>query len=90
MPNPHTPDIAARKDDHIQLCVAEDVGFQQKTTLLEEVELIHDALPELSVGDVDLTHPAVRPYPPRAVDHRRDDRGHRPRHPDQPGPGAGR
>lgn len=53
MPDPR-PDIAARKDDHIQLCVAEDVGFQQKTTLLEEVELVHDALPELAVGDVDL------------------------------------
>ena len=48
------PDIAARKADHIQLCLAEDVGFQQKTTLLEEVELIHDALPELAVADIDL------------------------------------
>jgi len=55
MPDPRTPDIAARKDDHIQLCVSGDVGFRAKTTLFEEVELVHDALPELAVGEVDLT-----------------------------------
>lgn len=53
MPDPR--DISARKSDHIALCVSGDVGFQQKTNLLDEVELVHDALPELSVGDVDLT-----------------------------------
>jgi isopentenyl-diphosphate delta-isomerase len=51
----HRPDIAARKDDHIQLCIEEDVGFATKTTLLEEVELVHDALPDLAVHEVDLT-----------------------------------
>ena len=55
MPDPHQPDIAARKDDHIQLCVEEDVGFREKTNLFEEVELVHDALPELAIGDVDLS-----------------------------------
>lgn len=54
MPDPRTPDIASRKDDHIQLCVSGDVGFRAKTTLLEEVELVHDALPDLAVSDVDL------------------------------------
>lgn len=46
--------IASRKADHIQLCLDEDVGFATKTTLLEEVGLIHDALPELSLDDIDL------------------------------------
>lgn len=51
---PDTPDIASRKDDHIALTIDEDVGFRRKTTLLEEVELVHDALPDLSLDDVDL------------------------------------
>lgn len=49
------PDIAARKADHIALCVDGDVAFHRKTTLLEEVELVHDALPELAMSDVDLS-----------------------------------
>lgn len=52
--NPQGRDIAARKADHIALCRDEDVGFREKTTLLEEVELVHDALPELSLDDIDL------------------------------------
>lgn len=55
MPDDKAPDIAQRKDDHIQLCLEEDVGFHTRTTLLEEVELVHDALPDLSLDDVDLT-----------------------------------
>lgn len=39
-------DIARRKADHLELCATGPVGFQQKSTLLEEVELIHNALPE--------------------------------------------
>lgn len=46
--------ISSRKDDHIRLCLDGDVGFRQKTTLLEEVELLHDALPELAMADIDL------------------------------------
>ncbi len=49
------PAISSRKADHLDLCTDGDVGFRHKTNLLEEVELIHDALPELAVGDVDLT-----------------------------------
>lgn len=48
------PAISSRKADHLDLCATGDVGFQRKTTLLEEVELVHDALPELSVADIDL------------------------------------
>ena len=45
--------ISSRKADHIDLCVSGNVGFQKKTTLFEHVELVHDALPELSVEDID-------------------------------------
>ncbi len=46
-------DIERRKRDHIDLCATGDVGFKQKTPLFEEVEFIHDALPELKVDDID-------------------------------------
>lgn len=45
--------ISARKADHIELCATGDVGFHSKTTLLEQVELVHDALPEMALDDVD-------------------------------------
>lgn len=44
----------SRKDDHLDLCAEGDVAFRRKTTLLEEVELVHDALPERALGDVAL------------------------------------
>jgi isopentenyl-diphosphate Delta-isomerase len=46
-------DISDRKADHIELCATGDVGFRTKTTLLEQVELIHDALPELALDAID-------------------------------------
>ena len=46
-------DIASRKADHLDLCIDGDVGFQSKTTLFEQVELVHDALPELSLDEID-------------------------------------
>jgi isopentenyl-diphosphate delta-isomerase len=52
MPAPH--DIAARKADHLTLATSGDVGFVHKTALWEAVELVHDALPELAVAEVDL------------------------------------
>jgi len=45
--------ISKRKADHIDLCVAGDVSFARKTTLLEQVELLHDALPELHADQID-------------------------------------
>lgn len=48
-------DISSRKADHLDLCATDAVAFKGKSTLLEEVELVHDALPELAVADVDLT-----------------------------------
>jgi isopentenyl-diphosphate delta-isomerase len=48
-----TTSIGQRKADHIELCATGDVGFQAKTTLLEHVELLHDALPELALDAID-------------------------------------
>lgn len=48
-------EIAGRKADHLELCASGDVGFKGKTTLLEHVEFVHDALPEMSLDDVDLS-----------------------------------
>jgi isopentenyl-diphosphate Delta-isomerase len=46
-------DISRRKDDHLDLATSGDVGFKQTTTLFEHVRLLHDALPELSVDELD-------------------------------------
>lgn len=46
--------ISRRKDEHLDLATHGDVGFRTKTTLLECVRLVHDALPEMSIDDVDL------------------------------------
>ena len=45
--------ISSRKADHIELCVSGDVGFRAKTTLFDDVEFVHDSVPELSVDDID-------------------------------------
>ncbi len=50
-----TPAISSRKADHLDLCTDGDVGFRAKTNLFEAVELVHDALPELAVAEVDLS-----------------------------------
>ena len=48
-----TGSIDGRKADHIELCATGDVGFRGKTTLLEHVRLVHDALPELALDEID-------------------------------------
>lgn len=45
--------VAARKQSHLELCLREDVEAVRKTTLLEQVELVHDAVPDLALDDVD-------------------------------------
>jgi isopentenyl-diphosphate delta-isomerase len=45
--------IAARKADHLALCAEDDVGFRVASTLLECVRLVHDALPDMKLADVD-------------------------------------
>lgn len=46
-------DISQRKKDHLALCAGDNVGFREKSTLLEQVELVHDALPEMHADEVD-------------------------------------
>lgn len=48
-------DIKARKDDHIDLCSTDQVAFKERSTLLEEVTLVHDSLPDISLEDMDLS-----------------------------------
>jgi isopentenyl-diphosphate delta-isomerase len=47
--------IQQRKVDHLDLCAREDVEYRLQTTLLEEVFLMHQSLPELAIEDLDLT-----------------------------------
>ncbi len=46
-------DHGQRKTDHLDLTISGDVGFR-RTTLLEEVTLVHQPLPELALSEVDL------------------------------------
>jgi hypothetical protein len=59
--------ISDRKRSHLELCEGEAVEFKGKTTLLEEVDLLHDALPELAVDEVaiDTELLGCRPPPSR-------------------------
>ena len=45
--------IGSRKTDHLNLCATAAVGFRSRTTMLEQVQFIHDALPDLSWDDLD-------------------------------------
>jgi isopentenyl-diphosphate delta-isomerase len=45
--------IGQRKADHLALCATDEVAFRGKTTLLEQVRLVHDALPDLDAASID-------------------------------------
>ncbi len=45
--------IGQRKDDHLTLCAEGDVGFRRASTLLECVRLVHDALPDMALEEID-------------------------------------
>ncbi len=45
--------IGQRKADHLALCATDEVAFRDKTTLLEQVRFVHDALPDLDEGALD-------------------------------------
>jgi isopentenyl-diphosphate delta-isomerase len=49
-----TCDIQARKDTHLELCTHNEVEHRSGT-LLDQVHLLHDSLPELAVSDIDLS-----------------------------------
>jgi isopentenyl-diphosphate delta-isomerase len=49
-PKPSTP---SRKKDHVDICLTEDVAYQEKTTGFERIEFIHNALPELDLKEID-------------------------------------
>ena len=46
-------DISQRKKDHLALCAGDNVNFREKTSLFEQVELVHCALPEMHADAVD-------------------------------------
>src|SRR5262245_36265464 len=51
--HPAMGEIKQRKVDHLELCATDGVAFRGRTTLLECVQLVHQALPELRYDDVD-------------------------------------
>ena len=50
-----TDEIRQRKADHLDLCATDQVAFRGQTTLLSEVRLVHQSLPELSLDELDLS-----------------------------------
>src|SRR6185369_17021820 len=53
------PAIQKRKSDHLNLCASGEVDFRKKGTLLDDLQLIHDALPDRHFDEVDLTTPLL-------------------------------
>ncbi|MDP2931580.1 MAG: type 2 isopentenyl-diphosphate Delta-isomerase [Chloroflexota bacterium] len=45
----------ARKEEHLQINLAEDIQFKEVTTGLEKYYFLHQALPEIDAADVDLS-----------------------------------
>jgi isopentenyl-diphosphate delta-isomerase len=51
----HDETTARRKDAHLDLCATQEVAPQENRTLLDDVRLMHCAMPELAWGDLDLS-----------------------------------
>ena len=47
--------IKERKEKHISNCLEKNISFEKKTTLLENYDFIHQALPELDLNEIDLS-----------------------------------
>ena len=50
-----TPGTSDRKLEHIRIVSQENVQAKGKTTLLEYVDLVHNSIPELNKGEIDLS-----------------------------------
>jgi isopentenyl-diphosphate delta-isomerase len=48
--------LEQRKSEHLRINLEKDVSFPHLTTGLEHFRFVHNALPDLSLDDVDLTH----------------------------------
>ncbi len=48
-------ELGSRKDEHLDIALSEDVEAIDKTTWLEHVHLVHRALPEMDLDEVDMT-----------------------------------
>ena len=49
------PSLSQRKLDHLTLCATAEVEAREKSTLLDELTLLHNSLPELDYGAIDLS-----------------------------------
>jgi isopentenyl-diphosphate delta-isomerase len=47
--------ISDRKLEHLLICENYDVEFKNKTTGFEDIELIHNVLPEVDKNEIDLS-----------------------------------
>ncbi len=45
----------SRKKQHVDIVLSREVGFRYKTTGLERLEFVHNALPEMSLAGIDTT-----------------------------------
>jgi isopentenyl-diphosphate delta-isomerase len=53
--NASASQTTSRKKQHVDLTLKKNVNFKGKTTGLDELEFVHNALPELSLEDIDTT-----------------------------------
>jgi isopentenyl-diphosphate delta-isomerase len=53
------PLISQRKSEHLALCASGDVEFRSKGTLLDQVHLVHQAIPERHYDELDLSTPLL-------------------------------
>lgn len=47
------PATTGRKKEHVDIALRKDVAFRSKATGLEDLEFVHNALPELNLGEID-------------------------------------